>query len=108
MLSNLSRRTSLIVQVNFRAACVARILVDLSDVTDAMNSLAFVGRVADELSSSSEFLSAIGCGHQVAEGRWSHSDTFDKLLTFHQSSVQRLPLFTLELSVNGEHTPSPK
>lgn len=34
----------------------------------SLNSLAFVARVADELSSSSPFLTSIGCGASVSEG----------------------------------------
>jgi hypothetical protein len=37
-------------------------------IGDTMNSLTFIGRVADELSSSSNFMLTIGCGSSVAEG----------------------------------------
>jgi hypothetical protein len=36
---------------------------------DAMDSLTFIGRVADELCTSSSFLSTVGCGSRSVEGQ---------------------------------------
>jgi hypothetical protein len=65
--SNLPRTATLTVMVLMQFFYFIR-TTECSSTGTAMNSLAFIGRLADELSSSSTFLSTIGCGYSAAQG----------------------------------------
>jgi len=65
--SNLLRTATLTVMVLTQFFYFMR-TTEYNSTGNAMNNLAFIGRLADELSSSSTFLSTIGCGYSAAQG----------------------------------------